>query len=260
MSVADPFEKPSPARATGIIRLPVLRARGLVKTYGSGNETVRALDGVDIDLMSGGITMVVGPSGCGKTTLISVLAATLDADAGTIEAFEQPLHTMDSEAKTAFRRRNIGFVFQQYNLLPGLSAEENVEIPLILAGTRRRAAREAARAMLERVGLGDKLKSRPAQLSGGQQQRVAIARALVHQPRLLVCDEPTAALDGDSGRLVMNLIREMAVEPGRAVVVVTHDTRLYGYADLFALMSDGRIARIARKEEMTSTSASEPHP
>jgi putative ABC transport system ATP-binding protein len=107
----------------------VLRARGLVKTYGSGNETVRALDGVDIDLMSGGITMVVGPSGCGKTTLISVLAATLDADAGTIEAFEQPLHTMDSEAKTAFRRRNIGFVFQQYNLLPGLSAEENVEIP-----------------------------------------------------------------------------------------------------------------------------------
>ncbi len=260
MNGVDPFEKPAPARATGIIRMPVLRARGLVKTYGSAGETVRALDGVDIDVMSGGITMVVGPSGCGKTTLISVLAATLDVDAGTIEAFGESLHDMDPEAKTTFRRRNIGFVFQQYNLLPGLSAEENVEIPLILSGRPRRAARDAARAMLVRVGLGDKLASRPSQLSGGQQQRVAIARALVHQPRLLVCDEPTAALDGDSGRLVMNLIRELAVDPERAVVVVTHDTRLYGYADLFAIMSDGRIAKIARKEEMASSAAPEPHP
>ncbi len=258
-ATSDPFAKPDAARATGTVAYPVVNARGLVKVYGSGDQAVRALDGVSLDILSGGITMVVGPSGCGKTTLISVLAATLDIDEGTIEAFGQRIDTMDAEGKTAFRRSNIGFVFQQYNLLPGLTSEENVEIPLLLSGSTRRIARARARDMLVRVGLGDKLRVRPAALSGGQQQRVAIARALVHHPRLLVCDEPTAALDGDSGRMIMNLIRDVAVEPGRAVVVVTHDIRLYGYADVFAVMSDGRIARLARRGEPGAPGTSESH-
>lgn len=254
----DPFEKPNAARATGVVEMPVVSARGLTKVYKMGDQSVRALDGVDIDLASGAITMVVGPSGCGKTTLISVLAATLDADSGSILAFGERLDQLDAEAKTAFRRANIGFIFQQYNLLPGLTAVENVEIPLLLAGRPRGEARRGAAEMLARVDLGDKVKARPSALSGGQQQRVAIARALVHHPRLLVCDEPTAALDGDSGRRVMNLIRDVAVEPGRSVVVVTHDTRLYRYADVFAVMSDGRIARLARKGEAGAPD-SEPH-
>lgn len=256
---SDLLASPDAAQATGIVACPVVSARGLVKLYGDGDQAVRALDGVSLDLMSGGITMVVGPSGCGKTTLISVLAATLDVDEGTIEAFGQRIDTMDAEEKTAFRRSNIGFVFQQYNLLPGLTSEENVEIPLLLGGKSRRVAREKARDMLVRVGLGNKLRARPAALSGGQQQRVAIARALVHHPRLLVCDEPTAALDGDTGRVIMNLIRDVAVLPGRAVVVVTHDIRLYSYADVFAVMSDGRIARLARRGEPGAPGFSESH-
>jgi putative ABC transport system ATP-binding protein len=146
-----------------------------------------------------------------------------------------------------FRGRHIGFVFQQYNLLPALTAAENAAVPLIIAGVRRRAAVSRASAVLESVGLGDRLNARSSQLSGGQQQRVAIARALVHEPRLLVCDEPTAALDAHSGQVVMQLLRRVAVQPGRAVIVVTHDNRIFGFGDRIVSMSDGRIVQVEEK-------------
>jgi putative ABC transport system ATP-binding protein len=144
----------------------------------------------------------------------------------------------------AFRGKNIGFVFQQYNLLPALTAAENVAVPLIIQGVPRRIAVQKAEAELELVGLQDKIKALPKLLSGGQQQRVAIARALVHNPRLLVCDEPTAALDAHSGRRVMHLLRETTVQPGRAVIVVTHDSRVYEFGDRIVSMSDGLVERV----------------
>jgi putative ABC transport system ATP-binding protein len=153
-----------------------------------------------------------------------------------------------------FRARNIGFVFQQYNLLPALTAAENVAVPLIITGARRPAAVARARQMLGRVGLADRADSFPAQLSGGQQQRVAIARALINDPKLLVCDEPTAALDAKAGQMVLELIKEIAVEAGRAVIVVTHDSRIYGFEDRMVEMSDGRIEHIDGGEGWTADS------
>ncbi len=144
----------------------------------------------------------------------------------------------------AFRGKNIGFVFQQYNLLPALTAAENAAVPLLIAGVRRNEAVARARAVLESVALGERVHSLPSQLSGGQQQRVAIARALVHEPKLLVCDEPTAALDAHSGHTVMELLRKVAVQPGRAVIVVTHDSRVFEFGDRIIHMSDGRIERV----------------
>jgi putative ABC transport system ATP-binding protein len=148
---------------------------------------------------------------------------------------------MSGAEKTAWRRSTVGFVFQQYNLLPSLTATENVAIPLILNGRHKREASERARESLRKVGLEDKFESTPSQLSGGQQQRVAVARALVHEPKLLVCDEPTAALDGDTGRRVLELLREVAIGAGRGVIVVTHDSRIFRYADRTAHMLDGRV-------------------
>jgi putative ABC transport system ATP-binding protein len=143
-----------------------------------------------------------------------------------------------------FRRENIGFVFQQYNLLPALTAAENVAVPLLIAGNSRRLAIAKATEMLDEVGLRNRAGSLPSELSGGQQQRVAIARALVHEPRLLVCDEPTAALDARNGQTVMELLRRMALKPGRAVIVVTHDNRVFGFGDKIVHMNDGRIEQV----------------
>jgi putative ABC transport system ATP-binding protein len=148
---------------------------------------------------------------------------------------------MSSGRKVRFRRENVGFVFQAYNLLPALTAAENAAVPLLIAGWQRRRAVEAAADVLAQLGMGDRLAHLPSELSGGQQQRVAIARALVHEPRLLVCDEPTSALDAENGRLTMELIQRIAVQPGRAVIVVTHDSRIYSFADRIASMEDGRI-------------------
>jgi putative ABC transport system ATP-binding protein len=146
--------------------------------------------------------------------------------------------------RTGWRGRNIGFVFQQFNLIPAITAAENVAVPLLLLGQSRRAALSAAEAALERVGLADKRKRRPTELSGGQQQRVAIARALVHQPRFVVCDEPTSALDADNGQLVMELLAEIAVQGDRALVVVTHDARIFHFADRIVRMDDGRVTEV----------------
>jgi putative ABC transport system ATP-binding protein len=223
--------------------------RGLTKEFGSGDARVQALRGVDWDVPFGEMTLLVGPSGCGKTTLISVVAGLLDPTAGSVEVLGQDLTRMGRGRLVNFRGANIGFVFQQYNLLPALTAAENAAVPLLIARRPRRQAVDRARQMLADVGIADKADALPAQLSGGQQQRVAIARALIHEPRLLVCDEPTAALDAHSGQVVMELLRQVAVQPDRAVVVVSHDSRVYRFGDHIARMSDGRIEGIETPDE-----------
>lgn len=218
--------------------------RGVTKSYGSGSSRVQALRGVDLDVRLGELLMLVGPSGCGKTTLISVVAAILDHDEGEITVFDRSLGSMSQIQKTRFRGANLGFVFQAYNLIPTLTVAENVAVPLLILGSRRPAALSRAREILEAVGLGDKLGAFPPALSGGQQQRVAIARALVNNPRLIVCDEPTSALDADTGRLVMDVLRRSALSESRALMIVTHDNRIFSFADRIARMDDGRITLV----------------
>jgi putative ABC transport system ATP-binding protein len=217
----------------------------VTKSFGAGGSLTQALRGVDLDVPYGELLMLVGPSGCGKTTLISIVAGTLEPTGGEVIVLGEDLVAMRPGRKVRFRREHVGFVFQSYNLLPALTAVENAAVPLLIAGWRRRRAVEAAADVLERLGLGDRLTRLPGELSGGQQQRVAIARALVHEPRLLVCDEPTSALDAENGRITMELIQRIAVQPDRAVIVVTHDSRVYSFADRIASMEDGRIESVA---------------
>ncbi len=221
-----------------------VKCRGVVKTYNAAGNTVTALRGIDLDVKTGELMMLVGPSGCGKTTLISVIAGILDQDQGECEVFGQDFRAMGDQLRTAWRGRNIGFVFQAFNLLPTLTAAENVSVPMLINGHSRKQAMERAEEALRRVNLGDRMKSLPKQMSGGQQQRVAIARALVHSPKLIVCDEPTSALDHQTGHTVMELLREVAVGAGRALVIVTHDARIFEFADSIAKMDDGRVVEV----------------
>ena len=226
---------------------PAVSCRKLTKSFGQGETKVWALSGIDVEIPQGEMTLLVGPSGCGKTTLISIVAGLLDPTEGEVEVFGESLTRMPGRKLVQFRGRTIGFVFQQYNLLPALTAAENAAVPLLIANHPRKKAIEKAREMLRQVGIENKSDARPTQLSGGQQQRVAIARALIHQPRLLVCDEPTAALDAHSGQTVMELLRRVAVQPDRAVVVVTHDSRVYKYGDRIVTMSDGQIVQVEKQ-------------
>ncbi len=216
--------------------------QAVTKEFGvNGTKTV-ALRGVDLDVNGGQLTLLVGPSGCGKTTLISIIAGLLNPSQGSVSVLGQDLAKLSGRGLVDFRARNIGFVFQQYNLLPSLNAAENAAVPLIINGWPRAKAIERGREMLATVGLGHRANSFQSQLSGGEQQRVAIARALITEPRLLVCDEPTSALDAKSGQVVMELIKQVAVQPGRAVIVVTHDSRVYSFGDRIVAMSDGQIS------------------
>jgi len=221
-----------------------VHCRGVTKTYGTGDARVMALRGVDLDVRRGELLMLVGPSGCGKTTLISVLAAILDQDSGNCEVLGRDLKSMDQKERTRFRGVSIGFVFQFFNLLPALNAVENVSVPLLINGECRKKAETRASETLVEVDLGTRLSALPAQLSGGQQQRVAIARALVHDPKLIVCDEPTSNLDHETGRSVMNILRGVAKSPDRALIVVTHDPRIFEFADRIAHMDDGKIIEV----------------
>jgi putative ABC transport system ATP-binding protein len=234
---------PTATAATAAIDGAV-RVRGVTKSFGAGGSLTQALRGVDLDVPYGELLMLVGPSGCGKTTLISIVAGTLEPTGGEVIVLGEDLVAMRPGRKVRFRREHVGFVFQSYNLLPALTAVENAAVPLLIAGWRRRQAVEAAADVLERLGLGDRLTRLPGELSGGQQQRVAIARALVHDPRLLICDEPTSALDAENGRITMELISRIAVQPDRVVIVVTHDSRVYSFADRIAAMEDGRIVSV----------------
>lgn len=202
---------------------------------------MHALKGVHMEARCGELLMIVGPSGCGKTTLLSLIAGTLRTDAGDLEVFGSNLGKMSSGKLCKFRRETVGFIFQQFNLVPQWTAVENASVPLLLAGKGRAEAEKEAARLLTEMKLADRLKAHPKQLSGGQQQRVAIARALVHSPRLLIADEPTASLDAETGRRVMELLRESACRPDRCVIVVTHDSRVFQFADRIAEMEDGVV-------------------
>jgi putative ABC transport system ATP-binding protein len=221
-----------------------VKARGISKWFGENEARIQALRRLDLDIAMGELAMLVGPSGCGKTTLISVIAGLLDPSEGDMEVLGELPNRMGKKERILFRRRNLGFVFQQFNLLPALTAAENVAVPLFISGWKRGRAVEKAEGLLADLGLGDRVHALPSQLSGGQQQRVAMARALIHDPRLVVCDEPTSALDAHAGHKVMELLAELAVRPERAVIVVTHDSRVLDFADTIAHMDDGRITNI----------------
>jgi putative ABC transport system ATP-binding protein len=217
----------------------------LTKDFGSGDNRVPVLRGIDLEIPFGELTMLVGPSGCGKTTLLSVIAGLLDRTAGRLHVLGEDWSNLNGARGVLFRRRNLGFVFQQFNLLPALTAAENAAVPLLAAGVPKKRAIDKASALLSELGLGARTRAYPNQLSGGQQQRVALARALVHDPKLIVCDEPTSALDAETGHTVMELLTRVAVKPGRAVIVVTHDSRVFQFANAIAHMDDGLIVEHA---------------
>jgi putative ABC transport system ATP-binding protein len=219
----------------------LVEARGITKDFAAGETTQRVLHGVDLDVRAGEMLLMIGPSGSGKTTMISILAGILSATGGEVRVAGQPLAGRSPAALARFRRETVGFIFQQYNLLPSLTATENAAIPLVARGQPHRKAEARARAVLESLGMAPHADKLPKQLSGGQMQRVAIARALVHAPPLIVCDEPTAALDAASGRAAMEQLRAASLAPDRAVIVVTHDPRIYQFADRVVRMEDGRI-------------------
>ena len=218
-----------------------LEARGLRKVYAQGEAAMVALEHVDLDIHRGELTLLMGPSGSGKTTLLSILGGILRPTSGTVAIDGQAIGGLGDRELSQFRLRNIGFVFQGFNLFPSLSAVQNVELALDLRGIRGKTARGQATELLEQVGLGAKLHTHPAELSGGQKQRVAIARALAGHPAMLLADEPTAALDSHSGHSVMQLMQGLAHDRGRAVVIVTHDSRMQSYANRIVRMADGRV-------------------
>lgn len=231
-----------------------VKCMGLKKTYGKGVSAVEALRGIDLEVPAGHLMMLVGPSGSGKTTLISVIAGILDQTSGQCLVFDQDLEKMKPRQKTHFRGETIGFVFQAFNLIPTLSAAENTAIPLLIFGMKWNDAIEKAKEILKKVGFDERMiGSFPQDLSGGQQQRVAIARAMIHNPRLIVCDEPTSALDHETGHSIMELLRKITLQQNRALIVVTHDSRIFGFADRIAKMDDGHITGIFNSvEEMNN--------
>ncbi len=225
-----------------IERNPVpLEARKVVKAYPLGHAQTRALDGVDLRIEPGEFVAVMGPSGSGKSSLLNLLVGLDRPTSGEVWVEGRALSTLDEDGLTALRRTRVGVIFQAFNLLPGLSAQENVELPLRAAGTSRQAASQRARAMLERVGLAERCGHRPDELSGGQAQRVAIARALVIEPLIVVADEPTGSLDSENGSGVLRLLRQLNDERGVAVLMVTHAPAAAAYADRIVTMSDGQV-------------------
>lgn len=226
--------------------------RYLDMEFGGAATRQTVLRGVNFTANAGRLTMIAGPSGCGKSTLLSILGGLLTPTGGDALVFGKSLAGMTARSRAAYRREDVGFIFQQYNLIPALTAAENAATPLIIGGMKRAAAIGAARRELAALGLADHADKFPRQLSGGQQQRVAIARALVHRPRLIICDEPTAALDSKTGEAVMVALSAIAADTARAVVIVTHDTRIFDYADHLIELEDGLVIRneIVREAEI----------
>jgi putative ABC transport system ATP-binding protein len=220
---------------------PVIEANGVVKALGTGAGRMLAIKGVDLALRAGELTLLMGPSGSGKTTLLSLLGCVLTPNEGRIQVAGTPTHRLSPEALAGLRRRHIGFVFQSFHLFPTLSAEENVRIVLDVRGERAVGAVQRASQALDAVGILSKARAFPRQLSGGEQQRVAIARALVGEPSAILADEPTAALDGETGHAVMALLARIAGDTSRAVLVVTHDPRTLPFANRIIRIEDGRI-------------------
>ena len=214
-------------------------AKGVEMAFQSGQQRFQVLQGIDLEIRSGDIQLLMGPSGSGKTTLLSILAGLLTPTTGKVYLLGEEITKMSRTKLSRFRRQNIGFIFQDFNLFPALTAAENIEAVLNIKGIQGKAARYQAQALLEQVGLGLKANQKPGDLSGGQKQRVAIARALAGNPRLIMADEPTAALDSHSGHTVIELLRHLAKEGGCTVLMVTHDPRIIDVADRVAYLEDG---------------------
>jgi putative ABC transport system ATP-binding protein len=224
----------------------ILVAENVCRTYTSGETAVHAVAGVSLAIEKGDFVALVGPSGCGKSTLLHLCGAMDRPTSGTVRLEGAPLETIGDDELTEIRRARVGFVFQFFNLLPTLTLLENVELPLLLAGQRASAAEPAARALLERVGLGPRLRHYPEQLSGGELQRGAMARALIHEPALLVADEPTGNLDSENGLQVLELLRELNRETGVTMLLATHAPDIAAAAHRIIRMRDGRIASDGR--------------
>ncbi len=219
----------------------VVVGKDVWKVYGSGETEVTALQGINIAIQRGEMLAVMGPSGCGKTTFLNCFSGLDEVTRGQVTLEGVDLHSMDDRTKSEYRARRVGFVFQAYNLLPVLSATENVEMPLLIAGVPGREARARARAMLTELGLGERLDRRPAELSGGQQQRVSLARALVGRPAIVWADEPTGNLDDEDSRQVTSLLRQLNQTYGQTMVVVTHDATVASSCDRTLRMRDGQF-------------------
>ena len=215
--------------------------RGVTKSFAEGSAKTMALDGVDVSIRHGEMVLMMGPSGSGKTTLLSIMGCILRPTGGQVLVQGKDVTAMKEKDLPAVRLDHIGFVFQGFNLFPTLTTGENVELSLKLKGMRGRMVKEVARRLLGLVGLEEKIDAFPSDISGGQKQRVAIARAVAGEPEILLADEPTAALDSHSGKTVVEMMRTLAHEQGRAVVIVTHDVRLTEYADRVVHLEDGRI-------------------
>lgn len=218
-----------------------IRCKGIKKTYGENDNRVEALKGIDLEIYSDHLTLLVGPSGSGKTTLLSIITTILTPDQGELFLLDQNMRQMDEQKRAQFCLNNIGMVFQSLFLIPTLTVAENVALPLIIAGHNGESAINKAVQVLDRMHLAHRAHSPPTSLSKGQQQRVAIGRAIINESKIIVCDEPTSALDQTSGLEIMSLLHDLALHSGRAVLVVTHDHRTFPFSDRIINMSDGQI-------------------
>jgi len=221
-----------------------IRATGLVKGFGEGETYTRAVNEVSFDAYLGEMLFIVGPSGSGKTTMLSMVSGILRPDAGSVEIEGTDIWRLSTDELAAYRLNRIGFVFQDYHLFPRLTTAENVAIPLIIRGVAWAEALDRARAYLDVVGLSNRAGIPPVKLSGGEQQRVAIARALVGQPDILILDEPTASLDGDTGRNIISFVRREVLNAQRCILIITHDSRIFEFADRILTMEDGRLTHL----------------
>jgi len=222
----------------------LVQARGVTKSFGEGATRIPVLKGVDLEVARGEVLLLVGPSGSGKTTLLSVIAGILESDEGEVRILGKSIPELSSFEKTRFRRDHLGFIFQQYHLLSTLTAVENAAVPLLIRGVPKEDALTQAEAILGNMGMGERLTALPTRLSGGEQQRVAIARALAGDPKLLLCDEPTANLDGETGHRIVQQLHDVGKQPNRGVIIVTHDTRIFEFGDRIVHMEDGRVDQI----------------
>lgn len=218
-----------------------IKLTDIQKSFGVGSIRTQVLFDINQDFKTGELTMIVGPSGCGKTTMISIIGGILEPDSGSIEVFGDRIDQMSDNTKTEFRKNNIGFIFQQHNLIPTLTIKENISIPMLINKLPAVEVENRVMNLLKIVNLETHADYFPRNLSGGQQQRVAIARSLVMNPRLVICDEPTASLDGQTGRNIVGMLKDIALQEDKAVIVVTHDSRIFKYSDRMIKLEDGRI-------------------
>lgn len=218
-----------------------IECKNIKKSFQNGEKSIEVLHDINLVAHELEMIMLMGPSGSGKTTLISIIGGLLDQDSGECKVLSQPINQLPEKKKTSFRGKHIGFLFQHFILIPTLTALENAAIPLLLNGHDRHIAFDKARNLLEQFGLADELHKQPGHLSGGEQQRVAIARACIHDPKILLCDEPTSFLDLDRGKKIMEILEEIKTQNNCTIIVVTHDPRILSFADRIVRIEDGRI-------------------